>query len=364
MCDLLSFWVKKMKRIIIRLIVVGLLFWSLGSQAQTVYQVNRTVGAGTIMGTIETDGTLGPLSTANIVTWSFDAFDGTDNVSISSGTGFLQGEAWSYLSATDTELVFDFDGVSADPILQQKYISFHGGDTFSFDYNLLGNFVGQVEQLVHQFDTNGEHRVDSPTRLGQVVIGSLDSPAAACSKPLVSMGEVMSGLQAGLTGGAHTEAGNPESFFGAVNIEDRQGFIVPENGISSVQCDNDHILIGEWFATRFGDGLRFATEKEARDWVTSLFGGRYVEYYFEVDGNRVDHMQTGTKIGLLPRFGQLFPVAFFNAGLIIQPYSLSPGPHTATAVLVRDPGSDGVPPFIDIRLTADFTIVESAAAAP
>lgn len=185
-----------------------------------------------------------------------------------------------------------------------------------------------------------------------------------CSAPVVSMGEVMSGLQAGLTGGADTEEGSPESFFGAVNIEDRRGFIVPENGISSVQCDNDHILIAEWFAAPFGDGLRFATEKEARDWVTSLFGGRFVEYYFEVDGNRVDHMQTGTKIGLLPRFGQLFPVAFFNAGLIIQPYSLSPGPHTATAVLVRDPGSDGVPPFFDIRLTADFTIVESAAVAP
>ena len=355
MSDLLSFWVKKMKRIIIRLVAVGLLFWSLGSQAQTVYQVNRTVGAGTITGTIETDGTLGPLSTANIVTWSFDAFDGTDNVSISSGTGFLQGEAWRYLSATGTELVFDFDGVSADPILQQKYISFHGGDTFSFDYNLLGNFVGQVEQLVHQFDTNGEHRVDSPARLGQVVIGSIDSPAAACSKPLVSMGEVMAGLQAGLTGGAHTVTGKPEAFFGAVNFEERRGFIIPENGIASVQCNNDHILIGEWLAAPLD---RFDTIKEAKDWATGLFGGRFVEIYFEIDGNRVDHLQTGTKIGFLP-WGPR--VAFFNAGYVIEPYSLLPGPHTATFVLVRDPGSDGEPPFFDIRLTADFTIVESAA---
>jgi hypothetical protein len=42
------------------------------------------------------------------------------------------------------------------------------------------------------------------------------------------MGEVMAGLQAGLTGGAHTVDGAPEAFFGAVNFEERRGFIVPE----------------------------------------------------------------------------------------------------------------------------------------
>ncbi len=163
-----------MKNCILKLATVGLLFWSLGSQAQIVYQVDRIVGAGTIMGTIETDGTLGPLSTANIVSWSFDAFDGADNVSISFGAGFLQGDAWSYLSATSSQLSFDFDGASADSSVEG--ISFHGEDspqTFSFDYNLLGNIVGQVEQLVHQFGAGEEHRVDSPTRLGQVVIGTV-----------------------------------------------------------------------------------------------------------------------------------------------------------------------------------------------
>ena len=346
-----------MKHNMLKLATIGLLSWSVGAQAQIVYQVDRTIGSGFISGTIETNGTLGPLSTADIVSWSFDAFDGTDNVSISSGTGFLQGEAWSYLSATDTELVFDFDGVSADPNLQQKYISFHGGDTFSFDYNLLANFVGQVEQLVHQFDTSGEHRVDSVTRLGQVVIGSVDGPAAVCGDPLVTMGEVMAGLQAGLTGGAHTESGETEAFYGAVNFEERRGFIIPENGIASVQCNNDHILIGEWMAVRLD---RFDTIKEAKDWATSLFGGRYAEIYFEIDGHRVDHLQTGTKIGFLPWGPQ---VAFFNVGHIIEPYSLPPGPHTATFVLVRDPGSDGEPPFTDIRLTADFTIIDAAPAA-
>jgi hypothetical protein len=182
-----------------------------------------------------------------------------------------------------------------------------------------------------------------------------------CSGPVVGMGEVMSGLQAGLTGGVHTVTGEPESFAGAVNAEDRRGFIIPEYGISSVQCDNDHILIGEYFATPFGEGRLRETPKEAKDWVNSLFGNRFAEFYIELDGNRVDHMQTGTKIGFLP-WGPR--AAFFNAGYIIEPYSLTPGHHTATFVLLRDPDRDGEPPFVEIRLTADFTIVESAAATP
>lgn len=187
-------------------------------------------------------------------------------------------------------------------------------------------------------------------------LGSQATLAQDCSGPAVSMGEVMAGLQAGLTGGAHTVSGEPNGFYGAVNYEERRGFIVPENFISSIQCDNDHILIAEWFATPLD---RFEKIKGAKDWVNSLFGGLIVEYYFEIDGNRVEHMQTGTKIGTLP-WGR--EVAFFNAGYIIKPYSLSPGPHTATAVFVYDSDRDGEPPFEYEPLTADFTIIDSSVA--
>ena len=98
---------NKTKATIGRLVAAGILFWSLGAQAQNiVYQVDRTFGVeahilrgitkGTIIGTIETDGKLGTLSTENIVSWSFEAFDGKDIVSISSaGVGGLQGHAWA-----------------------------------------------------------------------------------------------------------------------------------------------------------------------------------------------------------------------------------------------------------------------------
>ena len=162
-----------MKNNTLKLVAIGLLFCSLGAQAQTVYQVNHVIGAGSVAGTIETDGTTGALSMSNILSWSFEANDGTDIISISSASGFLQGDAWSYLLATDSQLVFDFDGALADPDVEG--ISFHGEDnpqTFSFDYNLLGNFLGRLEQLVHQGDPSGEHRTES-SRSGMVVIGTV-----------------------------------------------------------------------------------------------------------------------------------------------------------------------------------------------
>jgi hypothetical protein len=168
-----------MKINILKLAAVGLLIWSLGAQAGTIYKINRTVGSGTISGTIETNGTIGSLTTSDILSWSFDAYDGTDNISISSASGgFLQGNAWSYFSATPSRLLFDFHGAFADPAAE--LISFHGQDnpqTYSFDYNLLGNFLGRLEQLVHQFGTTGEHRVES-SRQGVEVIGTTGDPGA------------------------------------------------------------------------------------------------------------------------------------------------------------------------------------------
>jgi len=150
------------------------------AQAGTVYQVSRSVGAGTITGIIETNGTTGPLSQSDIVSWSFDAFDGEDSVSISSADGgFTQGNAWNYLSATASQLIFDFDGAAADASVE--LISFHGQDndpqTYSFDYNLVASGIGNLEQLVHQFGTDGLH-LQQVDRSGQVVIGEVGRGAA------------------------------------------------------------------------------------------------------------------------------------------------------------------------------------------
>lgn len=353
---------NKIKRMIVRLAAAGIAFCSLGAQAQNiVYNVDRAFGGGTIIGTIETDGKLGPLSSENIVNWSFEAFDGTDSVSISSAnSGFLQGQAWNYLSATETELTFDFDGTS-DSGLQYSYISFHGGDTFSFDYNLLGNFVGQVEQLVHQFGeppNNGEHRVDSPHRSGEVVIARVDSPAADCSAPTVSLGELMAGFQAGLTSGSYTEVGPTGEYFLAFEGEDHRGFVVPENIDASQQCENDFILISGFLGVPLErrDGT-VLTLKEAIDLATSGGNGFFADQRFEVDGRLIEHMNTTAKIGYLPDGRR---AAFVISGIILEPYSYEIGRHSAKITYDLDFNRDGEVDW-EYQVNASFKINSAAA---
>lgn len=83
-----------------------------------VYNVNRRVGNGSVSGYIETDGTLGPISTANIVSWELtltspDLLGGpTDTISSTNqNQTFLSGLV---TTATATGVFFDISGASGD----------------------------------------------------------------------------------------------------------------------------------------------------------------------------------------------------------------------------------------------------------
>lgn len=195
-----------------------------------------------------------------------------------------------------------------------------------------------------------------------LVFGTHSSLAEDCGKPLVKLGEIMAGLQAGLTAGVMNNDTLPGGYDIVASGTSRRGFIIPETGGASVQCDNDYILISEWFACPIGVAPLFRTPKEARDCVDSGFDGLFVDHYFEVDGIRVDQMQTGTKIGSTPTGNGGRKAAFFTTGHIFEPFSLTPGSHTVTAFLVLDPGRDGIPPFDLFPFgTVDFDVLDSTA---
>ena len=79
--------------------------------APVTYAVNHTIGSGSVVGSIETDGTIGTLSTANILNWTLtlsspnltspnpDTFSAAGNIFAMSGTAF---------SATVSDLWFDW----------------------------------------------------------------------------------------------------------------------------------------------------------------------------------------------------------------------------------------------------------------
>jgi hypothetical protein len=341
-----------------KIMTAALLFFALGANAQNIsYNVDRAFGGGWITGTIETDGTLGSLSPGNIVNWSFVAFDGMDEVSISSATGgFLQGDAWSYLTATATDLSFNFDGAMADPAVE--LIAFVDGDEQvpeTSSYNLLGNFVGPIEQIVHQFGippNNGGHVANSQNRQGITVIARTDNGATVdCGAPSVSMGEVMAGFQSGFTAGSHTEIGPAGDYMLGLFGEDRRGFVIPESIESSQQCENDFILISGFFGSAItsASGISIRSPKEAIDRVMSGFNGLYVGQRFEVDGVLIEHMNTPAKIGSLPSGTTL---AAMSSGIIIEPYSLAQGWHVAKIIYEIDVTGDGIADFEDAVVAA------------
>src|ERR1700676_1767547 len=49
-----------------------------GTSWATLYNVNDTVGAGSVTGTIQTDGDIGVFTTADIINWNLHLSDGTN----------------------------------------------------------------------------------------------------------------------------------------------------------------------------------------------------------------------------------------------------------------------------------------------
>jgi hypothetical protein len=82
------------------------------SQAVT-FNVNRSIGAGGVTGTIDTDGTLGVLSTANFTNWNLTLNDSVGTFNLLgplSGSNSQLLVSGSSFSATATDLLFDFSG--------------------------------------------------------------------------------------------------------------------------------------------------------------------------------------------------------------------------------------------------------------
>lgn len=344
------------QRTIVRLAAAGILFFSLGAQADNiVYQVERAFGGATVIGTIETDGMIGSLSTANIQSWSFEIDDGSGEhgpVTFGSDSGGdLTGSGWQFLIGTETELHFDFDSAFAVGTFQDVQF-FKEGSDFSYNYGWAANpgSMWKKEQFVHFFP-GGFHLAEA-LRDGVEVVGRVHSPTD-CSAPSVSLGEVLAGFQAGLTAGSHTEVGPAGEYFVAFGGEDRRGFIVPENIDVSQQCENDFILISGFFGVPFErrDGT-ILKPKEAIDLATSGGNGFIAGQRFEVDSVLIEHMNTTAKLGY---FADGRRAAFINSGIVLEPGSLEVGSHSAKITYDLDFNRDGEVDF-EFPVNAIFTI--------
>jgi hypothetical protein len=96
-------------------VLAGVLMLCLAAPANAsiIYNVDRTIGNGTVTGFIETDGTLGQLTTANIIDWGITltapnlAGGSPDVIDFATAKNTLiSGTA---TTATPTQLLFDFN---------------------------------------------------------------------------------------------------------------------------------------------------------------------------------------------------------------------------------------------------------------
>lgn len=190
-----------------------------------------------------------------------------------------------------------------------------------------------------------------------------------CSTPLVSLGEVEAGRQAGFTGGSVLNENTlPSGFFLAVSGVETRGFIDPESG-SGYKCDADWGLVSGWLGIQIenSSGTTIRTQREALEAARTLFP---VVTFF-VDGvERVRVFETQPRIGSLPTLDRRLG-AMKSWSTFLHPFSLALGIHTATVVLGRDqdclplPGnSQGLPPGVcdgipdrDFVFSSSFEVV-------
>ena len=80
------------------------------SFAGPIYSVDRSIGVGSVSGTIETDGTFGILGTSNIIDWNLTLDNGVDTFTLAGSSNSERIIVGSSLSATVSDILFDFGG--------------------------------------------------------------------------------------------------------------------------------------------------------------------------------------------------------------------------------------------------------------
>ena len=136
-------------------ISVGLLSLPQTANAGAIqYTVNQTIGSGSVTGTITTDGTIGTLAAADVISWNLHLNDGTKTGVEASGVNaaFVVVEG-SALTATLTTLTYDYSFVSGS--------DFYFGDTSTpYDgelcYTSYGNCWGPTGVGLYNVGSDGQ----------------------------------------------------------------------------------------------------------------------------------------------------------------------------------------------------------------
>jgi len=100
------------------------------------YTVDETVGGGSVTGFITTDGTIGTLGTSDIVNWNLVLNDGTNPTFDLNGTNSQEQVIGSDLTATATQLLFNFGGTDGGNFdIESPFLPFGNGPVICYEAN-------------------------------------------------------------------------------------------------------------------------------------------------------------------------------------------------------------------------------------
>jgi hypothetical protein len=155
-----------------------LLVGSAASATPITYTVNLTVGAGSVLGTIQTDGSTGTLGTGNLLDWLLTLNNGTSTFTLqgpSSGNNSQVLVSGSSFTASPTNLFFNFSNTNGDIVLfQNPYISSSmNWLCFEGAFGGCAGFLSTVNLVVGTY--NGSN-VQTSAQSGVASVGATAAP--------------------------------------------------------------------------------------------------------------------------------------------------------------------------------------------
>ncbi|MCW6506693.1 hypothetical protein [Lichenifustis flavocetrariae] len=166
-----------------RLVILGFAFGAIGmgvgtsSAAPITYNINQTIGSGSVVGSIGTDGTLGSLGASNVVDWTLTLTSGMASYVLTSSNSAVVGSG-ADLMATSSQLLFDYSGTDGGYLLFQQGL--YSGNHYYCDA-AAGNFACSQGATVAP-ESNSSPSFQNVGLSGNVVIGtavsSVPLPAA------------------------------------------------------------------------------------------------------------------------------------------------------------------------------------------
>jgi hypothetical protein len=138
------------------------------------YAVNQTVGIGSVVGSITTNGTIGTLTRSEITGWALTLNDGTNSLAVSSASPTAITQApfppSTDLTATLTNLLFNFSSTDSGFLILGLPTVPGGGGEVTWEAS------GSINSHIHIFDIDGDGIfLTTPTLVGNQVIASVSA---------------------------------------------------------------------------------------------------------------------------------------------------------------------------------------------